>query len=97
MEKAATQQNDEAKKMAKIGERNEGKSLADFDKKALKKALKEEEKRQRGDTEDDKKRKYNSLGTSEVTEEEMEAYFLKKRRDEDPFAGSAGTKGYDFV
>jgi pre-mRNA-processing factor SLU7 len=59
----------------KMGERLEGKSLDSFDKKALKKALKAEEKKKSGagdDDLDDRKRKYNSMSTTDVTEEEME-------------------------
>ena len=47
---------------------------------------------------DERKRKYNVTATNDVTEEEMEAYRLSKRRDEDPMAGlGSGTGGYDLV
>ena len=44
--------------------------------------LEEEERARRGEAEDrdDRKRKYNSMKTSDVTEEEMEAYRMKKVR-----------------
>ncbi len=37
---------------------------------------------------DERKRPYNSMSISnkEPTEEDMEAYYLKKRREEDPMA-----------
>jgi pre-mRNA-processing factor SLU7 len=50
---------------------------------------------------DERKRGYNSLGGAgeEVTEEDMEAWRLKRGRTEDPAAAAAGagTAGYDFV
>ena len=48
---------------------------------------------------DERKRKYNSMSTTDVTEEEMEAYMLKKNRGDDPLAGlsKGANKGYDFV
>ena len=49
---------------------------------------------------DDRKRKYNSLAGSSagVTDEEMEAYRLRKARADDPMAQSgAAQNGYDFV
>ncbi len=93
---------DQGKKTVKMGERLEGKSFDSFDKKALKKALKKEEQRAQGaddDEQDDRKRKYNSMSTTDVTEEEMEAYMLKKNRgSDDPMAKMGGTVGgYDFV
>jgi len=90
---------DKARKVA-MGERNEGKGgVESFDKKRLKKALKEEEKRSKlTEAElDERKRKYNSMGTVDVTEEEMEAYMLKKSRPDDPMARISGTRGYDLV
>ena len=40
-----------------------------------------------------------SMASVDVTEEEMEAYMLKKSRPEDPLAAMAGGSrgGYDFV
>ncbi len=55
----------------------------------LEKALRDEEEKQKKYVEkDERKRKYNSLShdTYEVTEEEMEAYNVKKIRAEDPMA-----------
>eukprot|EP00884_Botryococcus_braunii_P010448 jgi/Botrbrau1/19404/Bobra.0338s0031.1 len=49
---------------------------------------------------DDRKRKYNSTrDTGEMTAEEMEAYRLKRARDDDPLEQmkKGSTKGYDFV
>ena len=48
---------------------------------------------------DERKRDYNSLaGGDGVTEEDMEAWRLKRARADDPLnAADAGTKGYDFV
>ena len=58
-----------------------------------------QERLARGD-EGDRKRAYNSTYSDEVTEEEMEAYRLKRARDFDPAAekgAGAGTAGYDYV
>jgi len=90
---------EEGPKTVKMGDRLEGRGLDTFDKKALKKALKEEEKKKNAETDDDRKKGYNSMSTSEVTEEEMEAYMLKKSRgSEDPLAKPAGgVGGFDFV
>jgi len=88
-------------KTVKMGDRLEGRGLDSFDKKALKKALKAEEKRKQeaDDVNDDRKRRYNSMATTDVTEEEMEAYMLKKSRgSDDPMSKvSGGVGGYDFV
>ena len=50
---------------------------------------------------DERKRKYNSIAGSNagVTDEDMEAYRLRKARADDPLAQTAGTaqNGYDFV
>ncbi|ETN00366.1 hypothetical protein PPTG_18061 [Phytophthora nicotianae INRA-310] len=56
-------------------------------KKAIKKAAKEKKKQAE---QDDKKRKYNSMGNYEVNAEEMEAYKLLKTRGEDPMANVLG-------
>lgn len=63
------------------------------------------EERERAATDDDKsKRKYHSMDAASgehVTEEEMEAYRLRKSRGEDPMAAAAkggGTvDGYDLL
>ena len=56
-----------------------------FDKKKLDEALKKQKESERGDGEekDDRKRKYNSMADDQVTVEEMEAYRMSKKRDED--------------
>ena len=52
---------------------------------------------------DDRKRKYNSVAGSNggLTDEDMEAYRLRKARADDPMANaiaaSAAQKGYDYV
>eukprot|EP01113_Clastostelium_recurvatum_P031852 TRINITY_DN4027_c0_g1_i2.p1 TRINITY_DN4027_c0_g1~~TRINITY_DN4027_c0_g1_i2.p1 ORF type:complete len:580 (+),score=206.34 TRINITY_DN4027_c0_g1_i2:38-1741(+) len=62
----------------------------------FKKALKREEDRAKGkdvDEDDERKRKYNSLGQKEdfdVTEEDVEAYNLKRVRADDPMAQFLG-------
>jgi pre-mRNA-processing factor SLU7 len=43
-----------------------------------------------------RKRKYNVNHEVEVTEEEMEAYRMKRQHKDDPM-NDAGTKGYDMV
>lgn len=53
-------------------------------KKALKRAARNEKKSK--DADDDKKRKYNSMGNYEVDAEEMEAYKLLRSRGDDPMA-----------
>jgi len=54
----------------------------------LKAALEAEDrtKRQDEDEDSDRKRSYNSMKTTDVTDEEMEAYKMKKVRDDDPMA-----------
>ena len=71
---------------ALYGEVEEG---VELDQEKLKKALEKEEAFQKAakeDPEDDRKRKYNSFVSTEVTAEEMEAYRMKKNRSEDPMA-----------
>lgn len=74
-----------------------------LDPKKLKDALKAHDEREVENGGEDKKRKYNSLsdGNTGVTEEEMEAYRLRKSREDDPLLGrSAGENagnGYDYV
>ena len=65
-------------------------------------AIDKEERRQAGGVEaDERKRGYNVRHeAAEVTEEEMEAYRLKKQRTDDPLqvpGGGSGTSGYDLV
>ena len=59
---------------------------AKVDHSKVKKAMEAMDKAER-ESVDDRKRKYNSLGTEvDVTEEEMEAYRLRKERSADPMA-----------
>ncbi|KAI9985316.1 hypothetical protein PInf_004644 [Phytophthora infestans] len=69
-----------------------GENIApELDEKKLKKAIKRAAKEKRKQAEqDDKKRKYNSMGNYEVNAEEMEAYKLLKSRGEDPMANVLG-------
>eukprot|EP00979_Chaetoceros_neogracilis_P012442 scaffold3310_cov283-Chaetoceros_neogracile.AAC.24 len=64
----------------------EADQFAELDEDKLKAALRQEEE-QGTMKENEHKRKYNSLGTDvDVTEEQMEAYRLKKGRSDDPMA-----------
>jgi pre-mRNA-processing factor SLU7 len=59
-----------------------------------------EEEEPRGDEAKKKKRAYNAdREEAEPTEEEMEAFRMKRKRENDPMAEkeSLGTKGYDLV
>mmetsp|Transcript_9499 Transcript_9499/g.12885 ORF Transcript_9499/g.12885 Transcript_9499/m.12885 type:complete len:567 (+) Transcript_9499:54-1754(+) len=61
---------------------------------------KEEEINRKGVETDDRKRGYNVHHNTDVTDEEMEAYRLKKQRADDPMkeiTGGSGTSGYDMV
>ena len=77
----------------------------ELDKQRLEEALRKLDERDKQQTEaDDRKRKYNSLQTDGEmpTEEEMEAYRMKKARDEDPMAKiialkAATSTSYEFV
>lgn len=77
----------------------------ELDKQRLEEALRKLDERDQKQVEvDDRKRKYNSLQTDGEmpTEEEMEAYRMKKARDEDPMAKiialkAAANTNYDFV
>ena len=81
----------------------------ELDPKKLLDALRKEDERLKGDEdenekfENDKKSKnkrgYNVLvDEKEPTEEEMEAFRMKRKREEDPMAAKdAGTSGYDLV
>jgi len=65
-----------------------GENLApELDEKKLRKALRKAEKKEKKRHErDERKRKYNSLASDDVTAEEMEAYRIKKVRADDPMA-----------
>lgn len=64
----------------------EADQFAEFDKDKLKEAILKEEKRGEKVL-DDRKRKYNSTNANvDITEEEMEAYRLRKERREDPMS-----------
>ncbi|KAL4146058.1 hypothetical protein PRNP1_011931 [Phytophthora ramorum] len=77
-----------------ISKRSEmyGENIApELDEKKLKKAIKKAAKEKKKQAEqDDKKRKYNSMGNYEVNAEQMEAYKLLKSRGEDPMAKVLG-------
>ena len=63
--------------------------FSEIDPEKLKEALVKEESNMGGD---DKKRKYNSMNaTNDITEEEMEAYRLKKDRGDDPMTKLASS------
>lgn len=64
----------------------------DLDEEKLKKAREKQREFQRRNVEtDDRKRKYNSMESSEVTKEDIEAYRMEKRHFEDPMAKLAGS------
>jgi Pre-mRNA splicing Prp18-interacting factor. len=64
----------------------EADQFAEFDKQKIKEAILKEEKRGEKAL-DDRKRKYNSTNADvDVTEEEMEAYRLRKERRDDPMS-----------
>ena len=96
--------------VAKWGEREETVADVALDPQKLMKALREEDARlrtggeeeeTRGDDAKKKKRAYNAdREEAEPTEEEMEAFRMKRKRENDPMAeskASLGTKGYDLV
>mmetsp|Transcript_26005 Transcript_26005/g.70372 ORF Transcript_26005/g.70372 Transcript_26005/m.70372 type:complete len:567 (+) Transcript_26005:77-1777(+) len=75
-----------------------GEALADraLDKEGIRKALERERKRQRdggdkGDAEGAKRGGYNSMREETVTAEDMEAYYMSKRRTDDPMANMPDT------
>lgn len=77
-------------------------SDAVLDKEKVRAALKRQEDEEAAALEpDERKRKYNSIAGSNagVTDEEMEAYRLRKARADDPMAQAAGStqNGYDYV
>mmetsp|Transcript_11554 Transcript_11554/g.42262 ORF Transcript_11554/g.42262 Transcript_11554/m.42262 type:complete len:486 (+) Transcript_11554:173-1630(+) len=66
-------------------------------KKKLREALEQEEERQRnGEEKDERKRGYNVTYDADVTEEQMEAFRMKRVRAEDPMANFIG-KDHDDV
>jgi len=95
---------------SKWGEKEETVADVALDPQKLMKALREEdarlrtggeeEERRSGDEAKKKKRAYNAdREEAEPTEEEMEAFRMKRKRENDPMAEkeSLGTKGYDLV
>ncbi|XP_013790596.1 pre-mRNA-splicing factor SLU7-like, partial [Limulus polyphemus] len=86
------------KKISKSSSSSDSDSSDDEDRKKdkkLKRALKEEEKQQREAKKllsmDERDRPYNSMYEAKaITEEEMEAYFMKRLRPEDPMAAFLG-------
>lgn len=74
-----------------------------IDPEKLQAALKAQEEEEGNVEEDDRKRKFSSLGNAGlgVTDEEMEAYRLRKARADDPVlnksAGESAGDGYDYV
>ena len=73
-----------------------------LDPKKLAEALRREDARERGEGGaeggDERKRGYNVSHEVDVTEEDMEAYRMKRQRKDDPMnAPDAGTDGYDLV
>lgn len=76
---------------------------AKIDPDKLKAALKAQQASESATEADDRKRKYNSLSTASmgVTDEEMEAYRLRRARDFDPLTdGKAGVdagNGFQYV
>jgi pre-mRNA-processing factor SLU7 len=94
---------------SKWGEKEETVADVALDPQKLMKALREEDARlktggeeeePRSDEAKKKKRAYNAdREEAEPTEEEMEAFRMKRKRENDPMAEkeSLGTKGYDLV
>lgn len=77
-------------KLSKKEQREKEKKEKEESDERLKKALAKEKKLAKkgkdDDDFDDKKRKYNSMKSTDVTEEDMEAYKMAKMRDDDPMA-----------
>ena len=101
-ERAATAAEKEGKRAQWGGDARD----VELDKDKLKAAMEAEEAKWTdgaNDEDDDRKRKYNVTHSVDVTEEEMEAYRLKRPRAADPMAHvkagdkAAGTGGYDYV
>jgi|TARA_B110000977_G_scaffold116566_1_gene150560 pre-mRNA-processing factor SLU7 len=95
---------------SKWGDKDETAQDVELDPAKLMEALRKEDKRLKGDDADaddeisDKKKRGNKRGYNvladekEPTEEEMEAFRMKRTREEDPMAAKdAGTGGYDLV
>ena len=69
----------------------------ELDKKKLKEAMAKQEEHEENGGDDKKKRKYNSVNADvDVTEEQMEAYRLKKERSDDPMAQLDSDKILDY-
>lgn len=65
----------------------ESEGAVDLDPEKLKEAIKKQKEFQKQKLEeDDRKRKYNSMQTSDVTLEDLEAYRMTKPRWDDPMA-----------
>ena len=70
---------------------------AEMDKEKVKAALEKYDSEQKDDKRGDKKRKYNSMNSeNDVTEEEMEAYRLRKERSADPMANIGSDEVLDY-
>lgn len=82
----------EVVKLSKKEQREKEKKEKEESDERLAKALAREKKlakKKKGgedDDDDDKKRKYNSMKSTDVTDEDMEAYKMAKLRDDDPMA-----------
>ena len=69
-----------------------------LDPKKLAEALRREDAKGSEGGDDERKRGYNVSHEVDVTEEDMEAYRMKRQRKDDPMnAPDAGTDGYDMV
>ncbi|KAL3907397.1 MAG: hypothetical protein SGARI_003556, partial [Bacillariaceae sp.] len=70
---------------------------AEIDKEKVKAALEKYDGEQKDSKRDEKKRKYNSMNSeNDVTEEEMEAYRLRKERGADPMANIGSDEVLDY-
>jgi pre-mRNA-processing factor SLU7 len=75
----------------------EANQKAEIDKEKVKAALEKFDSKQKDDTRGDKKRKYNSMNIeNDVTEEELEAYRLRKERSADPMANIGSDEVLDY-
>eukprot|EP00658_Telonema_sp_P-2_P045346 TRINITY_DN3328_c0_g1_i1.p1 TRINITY_DN3328_c0_g1~~TRINITY_DN3328_c0_g1_i1.p1 ORF type:complete len:554 (+),score=197.21 TRINITY_DN3328_c0_g1_i1:214-1875(+) len=79
------EEEEEAPKKKKT-QKEEEEEKAEKMKKALAKHAKEQKEWREGEEAGEMKRKYNSMKSTEVTEEEMEVYRMKKIRSDDPMA-----------
>lgn len=76
-----------SKKKQKKNKKKKKSSKKECEKDKLKKALELEEKLQNDVIKDDRKRSYNSMyEVKQPTEEEIEAYLMKRKRDFDPMS-----------